>query len=357
MLGDRSYSIVLGAGTLERVPELVQLCGARGAVGVVTDTNVGPLYADRVVALVQQAGRACAVHTMPAGESYKRLDQVEAICGTFLSAHLDRTSMIIALGGGVVGDVAGYAAASFMRGVPYLQIPTTIVAQVDSSVGGKTGVNHPLGKNTIGAFHQPRSVLIDMALLATLPDRELCAGFAEVIKHGVIADAALFDYMEKTSDPLLAKDLAALEYPIRRSCEIKAGIVTEDEFEQGRRAILNYGHTFGHAIEAVTEYTQFLHGEAVSLGMCAAAALARDLGMVDEVFVSRQRTCLQAYGLPTRWMELPVAATLEAMRKDKKVRSGAMKFILPTGMGEVIQRTDIAEAQVVRALETLRDPA
>jgi 3-dehydroquinate synthase len=355
-LGERSYEIVLGAGTLQQLPVLLEQSGTRGAVGIVTDSNVGPLYATRVAELVQQANRACAVHTLPAGEEHKRLEQVEAICGTFLFAHLDRSSLVIALGGGVVGDVAGYAAASFMRGVPYLQIPTTIVAQVDSSVGGKTGVNHPLGKNTIGAFHQPRGVLIDMQLLETLPDRELCAGIAEIIKHGVIADPELFAYMERRSDALLAKDLAALEYPIRRSCEIKAEIVSEDEFEHGRRANLNYGHTFGHAIESVTEYRLFLHGEAVALGMCAAGALAQALEMVDADFVLRQRNCLQAYGLPTRWLELPPKDTLEAMRKDKKVRAGAMKFVLPVGMGEVVQRTDITEDQVLRALNSLRDP-
>ncbi|MBI3119834.1 MAG: 3-dehydroquinate synthase, partial [Candidatus Hydrogenedentes bacterium] len=344
----------LGTGTLERLPEVLNDLAVRGTIGLVTDSSVGPLYARRVRQLVEDSGRICVTHTLPAGETYKRLEQVENICGTFLQGRLDRTSLVLALGGGVVGDVAGFAAASFMRGVPCIQIPTTIVAQVDSSVGGKTGVNHPLGKNTIGAFHQPRAVLIDMTLLETLPERELCAGVAEIIKHGVIADAALFAYMERESDPILAKDLAALEYPIRRSCEIKAEIVAEDEFEQGRRANLNYGHTFGHAIEAVSEYRLFLHGEAVALGMCAAAALAHALGIVPQEFVTRQRHCLQAYGLPTRWLELPVDAALEAMHKDKKVRAGLMKFILPTEIGTVVHRTDVQEDQARRALESLR---
>jgi 3-dehydroquinate synthase len=227
------------------------------------------------------------------------------------------------------------------------------VAQVDSSVGGKTGVNHPLSKNSIGAFHQPAGVLIDMNFLRTLPERELRAGLAEVIKHGVIADAALFEYMEQHAAAILEKDLEALRYPILRSCEIKAAIVAEDETEQGLRANLNYGHTFGHGIESATEYKRFLHGEAIALGMCAAGALAHHLGMVDAAFVARQRDCIAAYDLPVRWPEIPVAAVLAAMRKDKKVRAGTMKFILAEGLGRVTQRTDIAENQARAALESL----
>jgi len=351
-LGDRSYPIYLGVHSLEHdFARVLDAAALRGAVGVVTDSNVGPLYAQRVLDIVAAAGLRATLHSMPAGESFKRLEQVEAICGAFLGGGLDRSSLVIALGGGVVGDVAGFAAAAFMRGIPFVQIPTTIVAQVDSSVGGKTGVNHPMGKNTIGAFHQPRAVIIDMALLETLPDRELRAGMAEVIKHGVIADAALFAHMETQSGPILNKELPSLEFPILRSCEIKSAIVAEDELEQGVRAHLNYGHTFGHAIEAVTEYRVYLHGEAIALGMCAAAGLARALGMVDAAFETRQRACLEAYGLPVHWDQLPVDATLSAMRKDKKARAGTMKFILPTGLGQVVQRTDISEADVRGALE------
>jgi len=356
-LGARSYPIHIGEDTLDRLPEVLRGVGARGAVGLVTDTQVGLLHGARVEALVAAAGFRCVTYTMPAGEEHKRLDEIEKMCGCFLDGGLDRSSLIIALGGGVPGDMAGFAAAVFMRGVPFVQIPTTIVAQVDSSVGGKTGVNHPLSKNSIGAFHQPRAVIIDMALLRTLPERELRAGLAEVIKHGVIADAALFAYMEERRDAVLGMDLEALRVPIVRSCEIKSVIVAEDETEQGRRANLNYGHTFGHAIEVVTDFARFLHGEAVALGMCAAAALARDLGMVDDGFVARQRRCLAAYGLPTAWAELPVEDTLRAMRKDKKVRAGTMKFILPTALGVVVQRTDVDEAQARAALEALRSGA
>lgn len=353
-LGDRSYPIEIGRGNLDRLPDLLRRIERSGAVAIVTDTNVALLYADRVRDLVAGAGYQPLICVMPAGEEHKRLVRIDELTGQFLEAGLDRSSIVVALGGGVVGDVAGFAAAAFMRGVRYIQIPTTIVAQVDSSVGGKTGVNHPLGKNVIGAFHQPSAVLIDMDILKTLPKRELQAGLAEVIKHGVIADADLFAYMEQHADAILACDVDALEYPLRRSCEIKAAIVAADEREQGWRANLNYGHTFGHAIESVTEYKRFLHGEAIALGMCSAAALAQDLGMVDAEFVHRQRTCIERYRLPIRWPEIPVDATLRLMKHDKKVRGGTLKFILADGLGHVVHRTDIPAERVQHALEALR---
>lgn len=353
-LGDRSYPIHIGEGAMRRLPEVLGEMEAKGAVAIVTDTNVGPLYSGQVAALVEGAGLEPAVCVLDAGEEQKRLSQIEKLCGQFLEAGLDRSSIVVAVGGGVVGDMAGFAAAAFMRGIRHVQIPTTIVAQVDSSVGGKTGVNHPLGKNIIGAFHQPSAVLIDMALLTTLPDRELRAGLAEIIKHGIIADEELFTYMETHVEDILAKDLAALEFPIVRSCEIKSAIVAADEREQGTRANLNYGHTFGHGIEAVTEYGRFLHGEAVALGMCAAGELARDLGLVDGEFVARQRACIAAYGLPVSWPEIPLDATLDAMKHDKKARAGTLKFIVADRLGHVVHRTDVAEDQARKALDTLR---
>lgn len=357
-LGERAYPILIGSNILDRLPEMVARTGVKGRLGIVTDSNVGPLYADRVRTLLEDAGHGVDVHTMPAGEPNKRMAAVEAICGTFLAGGLDRTSLVLALGGGVVGDVAGYAAASFMRGVPFIQIPTTIVAQVDSSVGGKTGVNHPLGKNTIGAFHQPLGVLVDMALLRTLPDRELRAGLAEAIKHGIIADEDLFAFMEQNAAAILAMDPEALAVPILRSCEIKAAVVAGDEKEHGARANLNYGHTFGHAIEAVTRYETFLHGEAIAIGMVAAGALSRELGLVDDAFVARQRAVFEAYGLPVAWPELPADDVVQAMRKDKKVRAGTLKFIVADRIGHVLQRTDITEAQVRAALDAVsRAPA
>ena len=350
-LGDRSYPIHIGEGIVDRLDNLAALGAVRGTTAIVTDSNVGPLYAAPVA---QRMRAGTAVCTLPAGEERKTLAQIEWLCGEFLRLGLDRSSAVVALGGGVVGDVAGFAAAVFMRGIPFVQIPTTVVAQVDSSVGGKTGVNHPLGKNTIGAFHQPSAVLIDLTLLRTLPDREIGAGMAEAIKHGVIADADLFAYLERAAGAILAKDLAALERPVVRSCEIKAAIVAEDEREQGSRANLNYGHTFGHAIEAVTRYERFLHGEAVALGMHAAGMLAAELGMVDAAFVARQRNCIAAYRLPVSWPELPIEQTLAAMRYDKKACAGTLKFVLPDRMGHVVQRTDVPEAFVRRALEALQ---
>lgn len=353
-LGERAYPIIAGLDILELLPQHAARIGIRGIVGIVTDDNVGPRYANQICELMRSAGFETVVHAMAAGEAQKRLARVEEICGTFLEAGLDRSSLIIALGGGVVGDIAGFTAAAYMRGIPFIQIPTTIVAQVDSSVGGKTGVNHPLGKNTIGAFHQPSAVLIDMTLLKTLPDRELRAGMAEVIKHGLIADAALFEHTRVHASAILAKDLDALHLPVVRSCEIKAAIVMEDERELGVRANLNYGHTFGHAIEAVSAYKTFLHGEAIALGMVAAGAMAESLGMVDSSFNRAQKEVFAAYELPVQWPDLPVDAALDAMKKDKKVRAGTMKFILPTGIGQVVQRTDIDESCARAALQYLK---
>lgn len=353
-LGDRSYTIHIGNEVLHLLPELIRESGVQGSIGIVTDAHVAPLYADQVTSLLREAGFVCVLHVMPAGEEQKRLTRIEEICGAMLEAGLDRAGMLIALGGGVVGDITGFAAGVFMRGIPFIQIPTTIVAQVDSSVGGKTGVNHPYGKNTIGVFHQPCAVLIDMCFLDTLPERELRAGMAEVIKHGVIADAALFSFVETHVDRILNREPDIMSYPVARSCEIKAAIVAEDEKEHGVRANLNYGHTFGHAIEAVTAYKTFLHGEAIALGMCAAGELSRILGMVDDAFVVAQRKCISAYGLPVSWAELPVEATWNAMMKDKKARAGTLKFILAAEMGQVVHRTDIQREQVCSALESIR---
>lgn len=350
-LGNRSYPVYLGKGLLNQVSALLEGLSLRGSMAVVTDSNVGPLYAERVAASL---ARRPAICTLTAGEEHKRLEQIEWLCGRFLEAGLDRDSVVVALGGGVVGDMAGFAAAVFMRGIRFVQIPTTIVAQVDSSVGGKTGVNHPYGKNTIGAFHQPAAVIADMTLLASLPEREVRAGMAEVIKHGVIADADLFGYIEEAAPAILAKDVGALERPILRSCEIKSAIVALDEHEHGRRAELNYGHTFGHAIEAVSGYSRFLHGEAVALGMHAAGLLAHALEMTDAAFVARQRACIEAYGLPTVWPELPVDAALATMRHDKKARAGQLKLILPDRMGHVVQRKDVEDTALREAFEALR---
>jgi 3-dehydroquinate synthase len=359
-LGERSYAIHIGAGILDRLPAVLSQAHMGGPLALVTDSNVGPLYGERVRGLL--SGYDVRICTLPAGEERKRLDQIEWLCGRFLEGGLDRGSAVVALGGGVVGDVAGFAAATFMRGIRFAQIPTTVVAQVDSSVGGKTGVNHPLGKNTIGAFHQPSVVLIDMTLLDTLPRRELCSGLAEIVKHGMIADSALFDYMEEKAGAIARGGLADLEWPVVRSCEIKAGIVAQDEREQNLRAILNYGHTFGHAIESATRYTRFLHGEAVALGMMCAAQLAVDTGLLDPESARRQRDCVAACGLPVTWIEgfqSPAAVDEAAalMKHDKKARSGALRLVLPDRIGHAVQRADISREQVRKAFEALRQTA
>jgi len=356
-LNERSYCIYIGSGILPRLPRLISQANLEGPLALVTDSNVGPLYAEEVQSLVGDAIRVTC--TLPAGEEHKRLEQVEWLCGRFLEEGLDRTGGVLALGGGVVGDVAGFAAACYMRGLPIIQIPTTVVAQVDSSVGGKTGVNHPLGKNAIGAFHQPAGVLIDLALLKTLPARELRAGLAEVVKHGVIADAALFEYMEENAAAIVGGDLALLEWPVVRSCEIKAGIVALDEREQNIRANLNYGHTFGHAIESATCYERLLHGEAVALGMVCAARLAAEEGLLDGESVRRQLECIRACGLPVAWSDEfgspdAIDEAVALMRHDKKARGGMLRFILPDRLGHVLQRSEITKDQVRKAFDAIR---
>lgn len=357
-LNERSYCIYIGSGILPRLPRLISQANLDGPLALVTDSNVGDLYAEEVQSLAGDAiGVTC---TLPAGEEHKRLEHVEWLCGRFLESGLDRAGGVLALGGGVVGDVAGFAAACYMRGVPVIQIPTTVVAQVDSSVGGKTGVNHPLGKNSIGAFHQPAGVLIDLGLLGTLPPRELCAGMAEVVKHGIIADAALFEYMEENAAAIIGGDLALLEWPVVRSCEIKAGVVALDEREQGIRVNLNYGHTFGHAIEAATCYERLLHGEAVALGMVCAARLAVEEGLMDAECARRQRECIRACGLPVAWSaafgpEDAIDEAVELMKHDKKARGGMLRFILPDRIGHVLQRSEITRDQIRKAFDAIRE--
>lgn len=353
-LGARAYPIYIDRGAIAQLPIVLKELGATGSVAVCTDTNVGNLYGDMIVSAVREAGVQPVMCMTPAGEQSKRLANVESFIGRFLEAGLDRGSVIIAFGGGVVGDMAAFAAAIYMRGIRFVQVPTTVVAQVDSSVGGKTGVNHALAKNIMGAFHQPSAVVVDLDFLSSLPPQELRAGLAEVIKHGIIADEELFAYLESNADKILAGDVEAMRYPVQRSCEIKAAIVAEDEREHGVRANLNYGHTFGHGIEAASKYTKFLHGEAIALGMRAAAGLARDLGLVDSTFEQRHNACLTKYALPETWPGMPIDDVVAAMRRDKKSRAGKMQFVVADAMGHVVHRTDIDEAQVRKALERVQ---
>ena len=332
-LGERSYPIVIGRGLLDDGALLSRYVGGGGKVAVVTNTTVAPLYLEKVAAPLRAAGHEVVPIVLPDGEAHKDWAHLNLIFDALLANKCDRKTTLVALGGGVIGDMTGFAASTYMRGVPFVQIPTTLLAQVDSSVGGKTGINHPLGKNMIGAFYQPRAVIADTATLDTLPARELSAGLAEVIKHGAILDAGFFDWIEANVDKLVARDPAALAHAIARSCEIKADVVKRDEREGGLRAVLNFGHTFGHAIEAGMGYGAWLHGEAVGCGMVMAAELSHRLDLVDGATVARIRTLVQAAGLPVAAPDLGVARWIELMEVDKKNEGGAIRFILMKPLG------------------------
>jgi 3-dehydroquinate synthase len=326
-LGDRSYDIAIGAGLLGAASLWEGLPASSSAL-IVTNTTVGPLYLARLRASL--GGRFRSVHevVLPDGEEYKDWATLNRIFDALLEKGCDRKTVIFALGGGVVGDMAGFAAASYMRGVPFVQVPTTLLAQVDSSVGGKTAINHPLGKNMIGAFYQPVRVVCDLETLGTLPPRELSAGLAEVIKYGPIADMRFFDWIEANIDALMRRDPEALAHAVKRSCEIKADVVGQDERESGLRAILNFGHTFGHAIEAGLGFGVWLHGEGVGCGMVMALQLSQRLGLVDEAFVQRVTALIARAGLPTVGPALGADRYLELMRVDKKAEAGEIRFVV-----------------------------
>ncbi|WP_326940066.1 bifunctional shikimate kinase/3-dehydroquinate synthase AroKB [Actimicrobium sp. GrIS 1.19] len=331
-LGDRSYPVAIGPALLDDVTLMARhVCGERAAI--VTNTVVAPLYLERVTRTLAAAGKQVTAIVLPDGEEEKTWANLMTIFDALLANKCDRKTTLIALGGGVVGDMTGFAAASYMRGVPLIQIPTTLLSQVDSSVGGKTGINHPLGKNMIGAFYQPRAVIADTATLDSLPARELSAGLAEVIKHGAIIDAEFFSWIEANMAALLAKDLAALAHAILRSCEIKVEIVRQDEREGGIRAILNFGHTFAHAIEAGLGYGTWLHGEAVGCGMVMAADLSHRLGLLDALSKERITALVKAAGLPVVAPNLGVTNWLELMQVDKKNEGGTIRFILLQPLG------------------------
>ena len=334
-LGDRAYPIVIGNRAMHSKEHLERAIKGQSVV-IVTNDMVGPLYADQLVETLRGLGKTVRVHMLPTGEQYKNLETLNTIFNALLENECDRRTTIVALGGGVVGDMAGFAAASYMRGVPFIQIPTTLLSQVDSSVGGKTGINHPLGKNMIGAFYQPQLVLTDLNAFNTLPQKELSAGMAEVIKHGAIFDAEYFAWLEHHMGALMAKDEASLTHAIVRSCEIKAEVVAGDERESGQRAILNFGHTFGHAIEAGMGYGAWLHGEAVGVGMVLAADLSQRLGVLSAEEVARVRSVVQAAGLPTAPPPLGVDRMIEMMKLDKKAEAGQIKFILLNGIGHAV---------------------
>lgn len=336
-LGERSYSIHIGAGLLEQVSAyLPTLAGKQ--IMVVTNSTIAPLYLEKV----RQAFANFRVDhvILPDGEQYKTLSTLDHIFSALLEKRHNRTTTLVALGGGVVGDMAGFAAASYQRGVDFIQIPTTLLSQVDSSVGGKTGVNHPLGKNMIGAFHQPRAVFADLSTLSTLPDRELSAGLAEVIKYGLIWDVEFFEWLEHCMDMLVARDIGALTHAVKRSCEIKAAVVGKDERESSLRAILNLGHTFGHAIETAQGYGQWLHGEAVGAGMVMAVELSIREGWLPESMRERIVTLNQRAGLPVKGpAEMTEAQYRTLMAVDKKVLDENLRLVLLEALGKAVVTT------------------
>jgi 3-dehydroquinate synthase len=348
-LGERSYPISIGAGILE-APALYASHLAGGSAAVVTNAVVAPLYLAKVGAALEAAGARVTQIVVPDGEQAKGWQTLEVVYDALLAARCGRDTLIVALGGGVVGDLAGFAAATYQRGVAYVQVPTTLLAQVDSSVGGKTAINHSRGKNMIGAFHQPQAVISDVATLDSLPDRELRAGMAEVIKHGLALDAAFVEWLEENMSRLLARERDALSYAIRRCCELKAGIVAQDERESGARALLNLGHTFGHAIEAGMGYGAWLHGEAVAAGMVMAAELSLRKRLISERDVARVRTLVQRAGLPTQGPDLPMSQMLELMALDKKAARGKARFILLDAIGRASLRADLEESMVSEAI-------
>ncbi|MBA4496045.1 3-dehydroquinate synthase [Paenactinomyces guangxiensis] len=354
-LDQSCYSIHIGSGLYRLLPELLQKAGVGRdrKLMIITDSEVAPRYADRVKSCLDFAGYETGVSVFPAGESNKNLQQLERLIGECLQFGLDRSSLILALGGGVVGDVAGFVAATYMRGIPFIQLPTTLLAH-DSSVGGKVGVNHPLGKNYIGSFHQPVMVVFDVDVLHTLPKREIVSGFAEVVKHALIWDVSFVKWLEENTEALLSLEPAKVEEAIYRGCRVKAAVVSQDEKESGIRAILNYGHTIGHALEAVSGYQYYTHGEAVAIGMAGAARLSQKVLGSSPELITRTEELLQAFQLPVRydqaWLERDM---LQAMKRDKKARRGEYAFVLSRSMGQVELIRGIEEVHVSQVLKEI----
>jgi len=348
-LGERSYPIHIGHGLIAKADLLVEHLPQK-RVAIVSNETVAPLYLERLSRPLREAGVSVVPIVLPDGEEYKSWQTLNSLFDSLLEHRCERRTAIVALGGGVVGDIAGFAAAVYQRGVPFVQVPTTLLAQVDSAVGGKTAINHPLGKNMIGAFYQPQVVLADTDTLETLPERELAAGLAEVIKYGLISDPEFFDWLELNMHRLVARESEALAYVIEQSCRNKADVVALDEREDGARALLNFGHTFGHAIEAGTGFGSWLHGEAVAAGMVLAARLSRELGYIGDGDVSRITRLLERAGLPVTPPDLGPERYLDLMGHDKKVENGRVKFILLEKMGKAFV-SEAPRGPLIRILE------
>ena len=350
-LPEHSYQIAIAAGSLGSIGENMQQLKLGNKVLVISNPEIFEHYGNLCVSSLEEAGFEVFTHLIPAGEVNKNLDSIQQVYDVALKHQLERSSTMVALGGGVIGDMTGFSAATWLRGINFVQIPTSLLAMVDASVGGKTGVNHPQGKNLIGAFYQPKLVLIDPDVLQTLPLREFRAGMAEVIKYGVIWDQELFSLLEQAPhiDSYETIDRTFLETILERSCQAKAEVVSQDEKETGIRAILNYGHTIGHAIESLTNYEQYVHGEAVALGMVAAGEIAIQMGLWKEAAGNRQQKLLTKVGLPTRVVSktVKVKGVLEVIKNDKKVKAGKVRFVLPTKIGKV-KITDKIASDVVK---------
>jgi shikimate kinase / 3-dehydroquinate synthase len=346
------YDALVAWGELRRLPSLLQQLGLPERIHIVSDVNVASLFEQAVMSSLMRAGFTPLLYQVPAGESSKSLPQLSALVDWLAERRAERGEALVALGGGVVGDLAGFAAAIYLRGIPLIQVPSSLLAQVDASIGGKVGINHASGKNLIGAFYQPRLVLADPALLLTLPSREFSEGWAEVIKHGVALDAGYFDTLEREAGLLLAKQPEPLTRVIAGSVALKANIIEEDALEAdgGRRHLLNYGHTIGHAIESVAGYGSWLHGEAVAAGMMAEAQLGRRLGITPDEVITRQRGLLERFGLPTSLWGIPASDLLRACLWDKKVQHGRIRWVLPSSLGEAMLVGDVGDADIERAL-------
>ena len=341
-LGERSYDIHIGEGSLDKAGKLIaKTCKGKNAV-IVTNPQIGNLYADTLVNKLETSGISTSTITIPAGEKYKTLRTVARIYEGLLDARIDRSGMVIGLGGGVVGDLTGFAAATFLRGIDFIQVPTSLLAQVDSSVGGKTGANLSRGKNLVGSFHQPKLVIIDTKALNTLPKREFKSGLAEVIKHGIICDSKYFDFIVKNIREIMELQPTALEHTILRSCKIKADVVRQDERESGLRRILNFGHTIGHAVERLTNYRRYKHGEAVSIGMVTAALVSQETGAADTSTTREIISLLQKAGLPYKFpQELDHKEVITATGFDKKVTQGRLNVVLARSIGSVYITSDV----------------
>jgi 3-dehydroquinate synthase len=352
-LGAKSYAIVVERGALGSIGGRLRDLRVGSRATVITVAGIARLYGKTVVESLEEAGFRTTSIEVPDGEAAKTLAVAERTWNALLDAGLDRTSVVVALGGGSVGDLAGFVAATYMRGMNFVQVPTTVLAQVDASIGGKTAINHPRAKNLVGAFHQPRLVLVDPLTATTLPEREFRSGLAEVVKHGIVLDAGYFDDVEASVTPLLARDPATLERVIGGSCRLKAGIVERDEHEAELRHVLNYGHTIGHALEAATGYERWAHGEAVSLGMVAEARLARRLGLAGQATVDRQERLLATIGLPVRAPGIDADAVLAAIARDKKARDGRVPFVLAPAIGTFQLVYDVPPAAILETVTGL----